>query len=56
MRECGIGIADIMCVDVTCEYLQLASVVGMDYITCDDLTCDELNQDVCQNVVLGWMI
>ena len=56
MRECGIGIADITCVDVICEYLHLASKAGMNDITCDDLQYDELNQDVCQNVVLGWMI
>ena len=56
MREYGFGIANIMCVDVTCEYLHLASIAGMDDMTGDYLTCDELNQDVCQNVVLGWMI
>ena len=45
-----------MCVDVTCEYLHLARIVRMDYITCDDLTYDDLNPDVCENVVLGLMI
>ena len=54
--ECGIGIDDIMCVDVTCDYLHLASMTGIDDITCDDLTYDELNPDVCEIVVLGWMI
>ena len=51
MGECGIGIADIMSVDLICEYLHLASVAGM-----DDITYDDLNPDVCQNVVLGLMI
>ena len=36
--------------------LHLASMGGMDNITCADLTYDELNPDVCQNVVLGLMI
>ena len=56
MGECGIGIADIMCVDVTCEYLHLASVAGIDDIICNDITYDDLNPDVCQNVVLRLMI
>ena len=30
-------IDDIMCDDITCEDLHLASVVGMDDIPCDDL-------------------
>ena len=30
-------IDDIMCDDITCEDLLLASVAGMDDITCDDL-------------------
>ena len=30
-------IDDIMCDDMTCEDLQLASVVGMNDIPCDDL-------------------
>ena len=45
-----------MCDDITCEDLRLARMVGMDDITCDDLTFDDLNQDVCQNKVLGLMI
>ena len=38
-------IDDIMCEDITCEDLHLASVAGMDDITCDDLTYDNLNQE-----------
>ena len=45
-----------MCDDVTCEYLCLARMGGMDDKTCDDLTYDELNPDVCENVALGLMI
>ena len=45
-----------MCDDITCEHLCLASVVGMDDITCDDLTYEDLNQDVCQKKVLGLRI
>ena len=45
-----------MCDDMTCEVLRLASIVGMNDITCDDLTYDDLNPNVCQNVVLGSMI
>ena len=29
--------------DITCEDLHLASVGGMDDITCDDITYDDLN-------------
>ena len=36
-------IDDIMCDDITCEYLYLASVAGMDDITCDNVTYDDLN-------------
>ena len=43
--ECGIGIADIMCDDVTCEYLHLSSMARMIDITCDDLTYDDLNPE-----------
>ena len=50
------GIDDIMCDDITCEYLQLASLAWMDDITCDDLTYDDPNLDVCDNVVLGLTI
>ena len=38
-------IDDIMCDDITCEDLHLASVAGMDDITCDDLTYDDLNPE-----------
>ena len=38
-------IDDIMCGDITCEDLYLASVAGMDNITCDDLIYDDLNQE-----------
>ena len=38
-------IDDIMCDDITCEYLHLASVDGMDDITCDDLTYGDLSQE-----------
>ena len=40
---------------MTCEDLLLASVAGMDDITCDDLTYDDLNPDVCENVELRLM-
>ena len=33
-------IDDIMCYDITCDDLQIASVAGM-----DDITCDELNPE-----------
>ena len=36
---------DIMCDDITCEDLHLASVAGMDVITCGDLTYDDLNPE-----------
>ena len=45
-----------MCDDVTCEYLYLACMAGMDDITCDDLTYDDLNTGVCENMVLSLMI
>ena len=45
-----------MCDDTTCEDLQLASMTGKSYITCDDLTYDDRHPDVCENVVLGLMI
>ena len=41
----GIGINDIMCDDMTCGDLHLASVDGIDNITCDDLTYDYLIQE-----------
>ena len=56
MRECGHGIDDIMCDDITYEDLHLASLAGMVDITCDDLTFDNRHPDVCENVVLGLMI
>ena len=56
MCECGIGMADIMCDDVICEYLNLARMAGMDDITSDDLIYDELNPDVGENVALGLML
>ena len=56
MWECGIGIDDILCDGIICEYLHLASVAGIDDITCNDITDDNLNPDVCQNVVLRLMI
>ena len=56
MWECGLGIDDIMCDDITYEDLHLGNVAAMDNITCDDLTYDDLNPDVCENVVLGLMI
>ena len=42
-----------MCDDVTCEYLNLAGMDGMDDIKCDDLSYDDLNPDMCENAVLG---
>ena len=36
-------IDDIMCNAITCEDLYLASVAGMDDITCYELTYDDLN-------------
>ena len=56
MWEWGIGIYDLMCDVITCEDLHLASMTGMDDITCDDLTYDDWNPDECENVVLGLMI
>ena len=38
-------IDDIMCDDITCEYLHLSSMARMDDIICDDLTYDDLNQE-----------
>ena len=38
-------IVDIMCDDITCEDLHLASVAGMDDIPCDELTQDDLNPE-----------
>ena len=36
-------IDDIMCDNITCDDIHLASVAGMDDITCDDITYDDLN-------------
>ena len=36
---------DIMYGDIKCEDLHLASVAGMDDITCYDLIYDDLNQE-----------
>ena len=38
-------IDDIMCDDITCEDLHIASVAGMADITCDDLIYDDLNPE-----------
>ena len=38
-------IDDIMRDDITCEDLHLASVAGMDDITCDNQTYDDLNRE-----------
>ena len=38
-------IEDIICDDMTCEELHLASVAGMHDIPCDYLTYDNLNQE-----------
>ena len=45
-----------MCDGLTCEDLHLASMAGIDDITCDGLIYDDLNPGVCENVVLGLMI
>ena len=36
---------DIMCDDITCEDLHLASVAGIDDIPCDDQLYDNLYQE-----------
>ena len=38
-------IVDIMCDDITCDDLYLASVAGMYGIPCEDLTYNDLNPD-----------
>ena len=48
-------IDDIMCVDVSCEYLHLASVAGMDDITYEDLIHDDLNPE-CERLWDGLTI
>ena len=45
-----------MCDKITYADIHLASMAGMDDITCDDLTFYKLNPDVRENVVLGLMI
>ena len=45
-----------MCDKITYVDLHLASMAGMDHITCADLPYDGLNPDVCENVVLGLLI
>ena len=42
---CGImgGIDDIMCDDIICKHLHVASVAGMDDMTCDDLIYEDLS-------------
>ena len=44
-----------MCDDITCDDLHLASVAGMDNITCDHLTYDDLNQE-CEFMGMGLTI
>ena len=39
------GIDIIMCGNIICEDLHLASVAGMDNIPCDDLKYDDLNHE-----------
>ena len=41
-----------MCDDITCEGLHLASMAGMDDITCDDLTYDDPTPE-CEIMGLG---
>ena len=48
-------IDDVMCDDIACEDLYLASVAGMDDIPCDDLTYDDLNPE-CVRLRDGLMI
>ena len=38
-------IHDIVCEDITCEDLYLATVAGMDDITCDDQIYDDLSPE-----------
>ena len=40
MCEINGRIDDIMCDNITCEYLHLASVAGMDDLICDDLNLE----------------
>ena len=45
-----------MCDFIICEDPHLARMVGLDDRRCCDLTYDDINQDVCENVVLGLKI
>ena len=45
-----------MCDKITYADIHLASMAGMDDITCADLPYYDLNPDVCENVVLGFKI
>ena len=38
-------IDDIMCDDITCEHLDVATIVGMDDITCDNLIYEDLSPE-----------
>ena len=38
----------MMCDDITCDDLHLASVAGMDDITFDDLIYHDINPNVCE--------
>ena len=55
MLDYGIGIGDIICDDIMCDYLHLVSVDWMDDITCDDLIYDDLHHE-CEIMGLGLMI
>ena len=44
-----------MCEDITCDDIHLASVAGMNDISCDDLTNDDLNPE-SEIMGLGLMI
>ena len=50
-----VRIDDIMRDDISCEDLPLASVAGMDDITCDDETYDDPNLE-CEIMGLELMI
>ena len=45
-----------MCDKITYVNLHLVSMAGTDDIACADLPYDDLNPDVCENVVLGFLI
>ena len=48
-------IDDIICNDIKCEDVHLASVAGMDDIPCGDLSYDDLNPE-CVRLWDGLMI